>query len=49
MDNGGETSFFDDFDLDFNKYTYLYETRLSGALVNPKSAIAIENVTAKTA
>jgi len=49
MDSGGQTAFFDDFDLDFNKYTYLYETRLSGALVNPKSAITIENVTAKTA
>jgi HK97 family phage prohead protease len=48
-DKGGQTSFFDDFDLDYNKYTYLYETRLSGALVNPKSAIAIELVTAKTA
>ena len=40
---------FDDFDLDYNKYTYLYETRLSGALVNPLSAMAIELVTAKTA
>jgi hypothetical protein len=49
MDKGGQTAFFDDFDLDFNKYTYLYETRLSGALVNPKSAIHVENVTAKTA
>lgn len=49
MDKGGKTAFFDDFDLDFNKYTYLYETRLSGAMVNPKAAISIENVTAKTA
>lgn len=49
MDKGGRTAFFDDFDLDFNKYTYLYETRLSGAMVNPKSALAIELVTAKTA
>ncbi|MCK5604784.1 HK97 family phage prohead protease [Candidatus Pacearchaeota archaeon] len=49
MDKLGRTAFFDDFDLDFNKYTYLYETRLSGAMVNPKSAITIENVTAKTA
>lgn len=48
-DNGGETAFFDDFDLNFNKYEYLYETRVSGALVNPKSAIAIQLVTAKTA
>ena len=49
MDKLGKTAFFDDFDLDFNKYTYLYETRLSGAMVNPKSAITIENVVAKTA
>jgi len=44
-DKGGQTAFFDDFDLDYNKYTYLYETRVSGALVNPKSAIAIQLVT----
>ena len=48
-DKGGQTAFFDDFDLDYNKYTYLYETRVSGALVNPKAAMAIELVTAKTA
>lgn len=48
-DNGGETAFFDDFDLNFNKYEYLYETRVSGALVVPKSAIAVQLVTAKTA
>jgi HK97 family phage prohead protease len=48
-DRGGEVNFFDDFDIDYNKYTYLYETRMSGALTNPKSAIAIELVTAKTA
>jgi len=48
-DNGGQTAFFDDFDLNFNKYEYLYETRVSGALINPKSAIAIQLVTAKTA
>lgn len=49
QDRGGEVNFFDDFDIDYNKYTYLYETRMSGALTNPKSAIAIELVTAKTA
>jgi hypothetical protein len=49
MDRGGQTSFFDDFDIDYNQYSYLYETRMSGALVNPKSAIAVENVVAKTA
>ena len=49
MDRGGQTSFFDDFDIDYNQYKYLYETRLSGALVNPMSAIAVQLVTAKTA
>lgn len=49
MDRGGETNFFDDFDINFNKYTYLYETRMSGALVQPKSAIAVSLVTAKSA
>ncbi len=49
QDRGGEVNFFDDFDIDYNKFTYLYETRLSGALTNPSSAIAIELVTAKTA
>lgn len=39
-DPGGKTSFFDDFDIDFNQYKYLYETRLSGALTKPKSAMA---------
>ena len=39
---GGEVNLFDDFDLDYNKYQYLIETRCSGALTMPKSAIAIE-------
>ena len=39
---GGEITKFDDFDIDFNKYKYLMETRLSGALVEPFSAIALE-------
>lgn len=38
---GGEVTSFDDFDIDFNQYTYLNETRLSGALKAPKSAIDI--------
>lgn len=42
---GGEVSLFDDFDLDFNKYEYLIETRVSGALTMPKSAMAIEFIT----
>lgn len=39
---GGEVVKFDDFDIDFNKYKYLMETRLSGALVKPFAAIALE-------
>ena len=39
--NGGaKTDFFDDFDIDYNQYKYLYETRMSGALVKPFSAIS---------
>ena len=41
--NGGaKTDFFDDFDIDFNKYKYLMETRLSGALTKPFAAIVLE-------
>lgn len=36
---GGQITNFDDFDIDFNQYKYLIETRLSGALTTPKSAI----------
>lgn len=36
---GGQITNFDDFDIDFNQYKYLIETRLSGALTLPKSAI----------
>jgi hypothetical protein len=36
---GGEVTNFDDFDIDFNQYKYLAETRLSGSLTMPKSAI----------
>lgn len=38
---GGEMTFFDDFDIDFNQNKYLMETRMSGALTKPKSAIVI--------
>lgn len=38
-DNGGETNTFEDFDIDFNQYKYLIETRCSGALVKPFSAL----------
>lgn len=41
-DKGGALNMFDDFDIDFNKLTYLMETRVSGALVVPFSAMAIE-------
>ena len=43
-DKGGEVSLFEDFDIDFNQQKYLIETRLSGALVHPYSAIALESV-----
>ena len=39
---GGEITRFSDFDIDFNKYKYLIETRVSGAMVNLYSAIALE-------
>lgn len=40
-DNGGDISFFDFFDIDYNQQKYLIETRVSGALTKPKSAVAI--------
>lgn len=40
-DQGGKKKFMDGFDIDFNQQKYLLETRLSGALVTPHSAIAI--------
>ena len=36
---GAKTDFFDDFDIDYNQYKYLYETRMSGALIKPFSAL----------
>lgn len=41
-DKGGQISMFDDFDIDYNQYKYLMETRISGSLVKPYSAIVIE-------
>jgi hypothetical protein len=41
-DRGGEISMFDDFDIDYNQYKYLIETRVSGALTKPKSAVVIK-------
>ena len=46
--NGGQITNFDDFDIDFNQYKYLIETRLSGALTMPKSAIHMVATTAGT-
>ena len=40
-DKGGAVTMFDDFDIDYNQYKYLLETRLSGALTRPQSAMAI--------
>ena len=41
-DKGGEINFFDDFDIDYNQQKYLMETRCSGTLVKPYSAVVIE-------
>lgn len=41
-DKGGAVSMFDDFDIDYNAQKYLIETRCSGALTSPYSAMAIE-------
>lgn len=47
-DKGGEINFFDDFDIDYNQMKYLYETRMSGALTVPKSAIVMKKKSATT-
>lgn len=41
-DKGGAVNMFDDFDIDYNAQKYLIETRISGALIKPYSAIALE-------
>ena len=41
-DKGGSINLFDDFDIDYNQMKYLIETRCSGALIKPYSAIAVE-------
>ena len=43
-DKGGAVNMFDDFDIDYNSQKYLIETRCSGALIKPYSAVAIELV-----
>lgn len=45
-DKGGQISFFDDFDIDYNQYKYLYETRISGCLTKMKSAVVVLRATA---
>ena len=45
-DRGGELTMFDDFDIDYNQQKYLLETRMSGALVRPKSALVIKKTAA---
>jgi HK97 family phage prohead protease len=42
MDRGGQVSMFDFFDIDYNQYKYLMETRMSGALIKYKSALVVK-------
>lgn len=48
-DKGGAVSMFDDFDIDYNQQKYLIETRCSGALVKPYSALAFGKTASSTA
>ncbi len=43
-DRGGDIAMFDDFDIDYNQYKYLIETRISGALTRPKAALVFERL-----
>jgi Caudovirus prohead serine protease len=45
-DRGGDVAMFDDFDIDYNQYKYLLETRCSGALTKIRSAIVVRKVAA---
>lgn len=45
-DKGGQTALFEDFDIDYNQEKYLIETRMSGALTKPFSAIVLRAATA---
>jgi len=47
-DKRGQTSLFEDFDIDYNQMKYLIETRISGAMTMPYGAIALETVTSST-
>ena len=44
-DKGGAVDMFEDFDIDYNQEKYLIETRCSGAMITPKGAMAIEQLT----
>jgi hypothetical protein len=48
-DRGGEVSFFDDFDIDYNQYKYLIEARSSGALTKIRSALVLVQAAAGAA
>ena len=45
-DRGGDVSMFDDFDIDYNQYKYLIETRVSGALTKIKAALVLRKTSA---
>lgn len=47
-DKGGQLAMFDDFDIDYNQQKYLIETRISGCLTKPKSALVIQRVSGTT-
>lgn len=47
-DKGGQLSMFEDFDIDYNQEKYLMETRISGALTKPKSAVVIKRTSGTT-
>ena len=47
-DKGGEVALFDDFDIDYNQYKYLIETRVSGCLVRAKSALVVKAVSSSS-
>jgi HK97 family phage prohead protease len=47
-DRGGEISMFEDFDIDYNQEKYLIETRMSGCLTKPKSAVIIKRTSGTT-
>ena len=47
-DKGGEVNLFDDFDIDYNQYKYLIESRCSGALIKPYSAIVLSKPVSTT-